>query len=134
MSEHKKKQPVNNKDGEKPSSEKNTSATPQEQSSGDNEPQQTMVALTMEEYDALQKDIEESKRQSQEYLDSWQRERADFMNYKKRTDKDREQAHSNALCDVVQKYLVVLDDLERAIKSRPAELDSLPWVEGTQHI
>ena len=134
MTEHKKKHQINDMDGEKSSPEENPSSTPQEQSGGKNQAQQTMVALTMEEYDSLQKDLEEGKRQAQEYLDSWQRERADFLNYKKRTDKDREQAHSNAICDVVQKYLVILDDLERALKSCPPELESSPWVEGIEHV
>jgi molecular chaperone GrpE len=133
MSEHKKKHPVINNGNENSLPEENTSA-PQKQSEGEKQPQQTMVALTMEEYGALQKEVEESKRQSQEYLDSWQRERADFLNFKKRTDKDREQAHSNAICDVIQKYLVVLDDLERALKSRPQELEGSTWVEGIEHI
>ncbi|MGA9397866.1 MAG: nucleotide exchange factor GrpE [Anaerolineaceae bacterium] len=134
MSEHKKKNPINDKDGEQPIPEDKASTTPQAQSEGENQQQQTMVALTMEEYDALQKDVEENKRQAQEYLDSLQRERADFLNYKKRIDKDREQAHSNAICDVVQKYLVVQDDLERALKSLPPELKGSTWVEGIEHI
>ena len=134
MSEHKKKHPITDKFGEKPSPEENAPTAPQEKSGAEEQPQQTMVALTMNEYDALQKDVEEGKRQAQEYLDSWQRERADFLNYKKRIDKDREQAHSNAICDVVQKYLVVLDDLERALKSCPPELEGSIWVEGIEHI
>ncbi|MEN9582853.1 MAG: hypothetical protein RL641_807, partial [Candidatus Parcubacteria bacterium] len=31
----------------------------------------------------LRKDLRESEKQKQEYLTSWQRERADFLNYKK---------------------------------------------------
>ncbi len=134
MTEHKKKHPINDKEDEKLSSEDNTSDSSREQPEEEKQPQKTMVALTMEEFDALQKDVEEGKRQAQEYLDSWQRERADFTNYKKRTDKDREQAHANAICDVVQKYLVVLDDLERALNSRPPEYEGSTWVEGIEHI
>ncbi len=134
MSEHKKKHPINEKDGEMHLPEENASAPHPDKSEDENQPQQTMVGLTMEEYDSLQKEVGEGKRQAQEYLESWQRERADFANYKKRTDKDREQAHANAVCTVVQKYLVLLDDLERALKSVPPELEGSTWVEGIEHI
>ena len=134
MSEHKKKHIQNNNDDALPTPGDNSSVNPHAEPEDINQPQQTMVALTMEEYDSLQKDLEEGKRQIQEYLDSWQRERADFTNYKKRMDKDREQAHANAVCDVVQKYLVILDDLDRALKSCPPELEGSTWVEGVEHI
>lgn len=134
MTEHKKKHPMDEGNNDQSGLEDNSSTSQKKQSEGEKQSQQTMVALTMEEYDALQKEIDQNKDQAVEYLDSWQRERADFLNFKKRTDKDREQAHYNAIGDVVQKYLVVLDDLERALKSRPAELKDSTWVEGIEHI
>jgi molecular chaperone GrpE len=93
-----------------------------------------MIALTMEEFDSLQKQIEEAKSKEKEYLDSWQRERADFLNYKKRIERERELSYANAISDVVQKYLVLQDDLERALKSRPSEAESPSWVEGIEFI
>jgi molecular chaperone GrpE len=134
MTEHKKKQPESEppKEGQ-PIPEGN--GAPPENTPGDEiEPQPTMVALTMEEYDTLQKQIEEASSKEKEYLDSWQRERADFMNFKKRIERERNLTHSNAISDVVQKYLVLQDDLERALKSLPVELEGMAWVEGIEFI
>jgi molecular chaperone GrpE len=103
-------------------------------SAGEAKPQQTMVALTMEEYDALQKKVEEANSKEKEYLDCWQRERADFMNYKKRIERERELVRANVAADVVLNYLVLQDDLERALKSPPSEAESSAWVEGIEFI
>jgi molecular chaperone GrpE len=132
MSENKKKKPESEPKEGHPVPE--GEGTPENNPEGEAQPQQTMVALTMEEYDALQKQLEQARAEGKEYLDSWQRERADFLNYKKRTEKERELANSNAVAEVVQKYLVLQDDLERALKSRPAELDGSTWVEGIEFI
>jgi molecular chaperone GrpE len=133
MSEHKKKNPEN-KSEEDQSLPKRDNPSPDNTPEGDSQPQQTMVALTMEEYDALQKQIEEARSKEKEYIDSWQRERADFLNYKKRVEREREMAHANASADVVLKYLVLQDDLERALKFRPSESESPAWVEGIECI
>jgi len=97
-------------------------------------PPATMVALSMEEYDALQKSQEQALAQAAEYFDGWQRERADFANYKRRIERDSAQTYQNALGNVVKKYLVILDDLERALKARPASPDGAAWFEGVELI
>jgi molecular chaperone GrpE len=131
MTEHKKKHPDN--DQEQPTPEDNGSA-PENKPEGEIQPQPTMVALTIEEYDTLQKQGEEALAREKEYLDSWQRERADFLNYKKRIERERELAHDTAIADVVQKYLVLQDDLARALKSRPTDPGAITWVEGIEFI
>jgi molecular chaperone GrpE len=131
MTEHKKKHPENDPAHPVPGE---NNATPENKPEGEIQPQETMVALTIEEYDNLQKQSEEAQAREKEYLDSWQRERADFMNYKKRVDREREQAHSLAVADVVQKYLVLQDDLERALKSRPEDPAASTWVDGIEFI
>jgi len=97
-------------------------------------PQAPMVALTMEEYEALQAELEKMRTQSAEYFDGWQRERADFSNYKKRIERDASGAQQNALTSVVRKYLVVLDDLERAMKTRPTNGEGAAWADGIELI
>jgi len=76
---------------------------------------------------ALREDLESLTVKSQEYLDGWQRERAEFTNYKRRVDREREQAYQNAVGVIVRRYLEVLDDLERALKNRPADGDGAAW-------
>jgi molecular chaperone GrpE len=96
--------------------------------------QAPMVALTIEEYDALQSDLEKMRAKSNEYFDGWQRERADFSNYKKRIDREASSIQQNALASVVKKYLMILDDLDRALKSRPTKGEGAAWADGVELI
>jgi molecular chaperone GrpE len=100
----------------------------------DNQSQPLMLALSMEEYDAIQKDLEQSRARANEYFDGWQRERADFSNYKKRIDRDNAQVYQNALVAVLKKYLVIMDDLDRALKTTPARGEGAHWAKGIQLI
>ncbi len=84
--------------------------------------------------EALQKDIAELKKQNDEYLDSLQRERASFANYKRRIDQDNADLQDRALADNVKVFLPVVDDMERALNHRPDELTVSQWVEGLQLI
>ena len=65
--------------------------------------------------------LEEEQARSAENLDGWQRAQAEFINYKKRVDRDRELEYHSMKGDVIKKLLPVLDDLERALANRPEE-------------
>lgn len=93
-----------------------------------------MVALTLEEYTALEQQRDEARQQAKEYFDGWQRERADFQNYKRRIERDQTQILDNTTGRIVKKYLVILDDLERALKSRPIEGQGAAWADGIELI
>jgi molecular chaperone GrpE len=95
---------------------------------------QPMVALSMDEYDALQKQIEQSQQQAAENFEGWQRERADFLNYKKRIERDQAQSMQNITGNIVKKYLVIVDDMERALKNKPQEGEAAAWAEGIELI
>ncbi|NIQ81378.1 MAG: nucleotide exchange factor GrpE, partial [Anaerolineae bacterium] len=43
------------------------------------------------ELEALQAELEQAQAQAAEYLDGWQRARAEFANYKKRVEAEREE-------------------------------------------
>jgi molecular chaperone GrpE len=76
----------------------------------------------------------ELKKQNDEYLDSLQRERASFANYKRRIDQDNADLQDRALADNVKVFLPVVDDMERALNHQPDELTVSQWVEGLQLI
>jgi len=92
------------------------------------------VELTAEEIVDLQKSLAESETKAAEYLDGWQRARAELINYKKRTDRERERVYQDATAKVVRRYLEILDDLERALKDRPQEGQGAAWAEGIELI
>ena len=63
-------------------------------------------------------------------LDGWQRAQAEFANARKRFEKQRVEAYTNANADLVAKLLPLLDDFERALGTAPANIQSDPWLAG----
>lgn len=82
----------------------------------------------------LQHELDQSKAQAQEYLEGWQRARAEFANYKKRVTRDQEEARIRIAAETLTKYLGVIDDLERALKERPEDGEAAAWAEGIELI
>ncbi len=101
----------------------------------ENEVQQSEVVEAPEardaEVEALESRIKELERKAAENLDGWQRSVAEFQNYKKRIDRDRESDKAIMKGDLIKRVLPVLDDLERAIKDRPQDS---PWAAGIELI
>ena len=65
-----------------------------------------------------------------EYLDGWQRARAELANARKRWERESNQTYSNAISDLVSKLVPVLDDFERALETLPETQDEQSWVDG----
>jgi molecular chaperone GrpE len=65
-----------------------------------------------------------------EYLAALQRERAEFLNFKRRTAEEREASLGLAAESLIRKVLALADDFDRAIESRPESHADDPWVEG----
>ena len=105
---------------------------PQENAGADES--QAMVALTFDEYDALEKQIESLRDDLEEQKDGWLRTRADFENYKKRVQRDAARSYQDAMTSVLKVFLSVSDDLERALKNRPEGKDIESWVNGIELI
>lgn len=78
--------------------------------------------------------LEELQTQAEEYLDGWQRARAEFINYKNRVNREREEARARIAGEVILQYLDVMDDLERALQDQPSNEDSRAWAEGIEMI
>ena len=91
--------------------------------------EQAMVALTFDEYDALEKKIEGLEKEAEEAKDSWLRSRADFENYKKRVARDAERSYQDAKANIIKMFLGASDDLERALAHRPQIDDGDGWEE-----
>jgi molecular chaperone GrpE len=69
-----------------------------------------------------------------EYLDGWQRSRAEFANYKKRVEREQAQMYQNSAASVIKRFLEIVDDLERALNNRPQEGDGAAWAAGVDLI
>lgn len=82
------------------------------------------------EIDKLTTELDEVKRLADEYLAGLQRERAEFVNFRRRTTEERERDLGLAGEALIRKVLALADDFDRAIDNRPAELADNPWAEG----
>ena len=70
---------------------------------------------------SLEEQLAEAQVQAAEYLDGWQRARAELANYKRRTEAQRAEMILNANSDLLGKLLPVLDDLQLALDNFPGE-------------
>ena len=82
----------------------------------------------------LQTQLAEALAKSAEYLDGWQRARADFANYRKRVDKERDEIYQTSTVDTLRKVLPVIDDFDRAITNVPADKADDPVIKGFSQI
>ncbi|MBM2818124.1 MAG: GrpE protein, molecular chaperone GrpE [Parcubacteria group bacterium] len=73
--------------------------------------------------------------EKQEYLDKWQRERADFINYKKRNEEENRQFVKFANERLIEEIIPVLESFEMAFSNRKV-WESLPedWRKGVEYI
>lgn len=92
-------------------------------------------AIPLEEkLSLMQAALEASEAKAAEYLDGWQRTQAEFNNYRKRQERERELMNFESTGRVVRRYLPIVDDMQRALKKRPAEGDGAAWAEGMELI
>lgn len=93
-----------------------------------------VLEVSSQEMEELKASLDESEEKAQEYLEGWQRSRAEFANYKKRIMKEREQMYERAKGDVIKNYLDISDDLGRALQDRPESGEGAAWAEGIELI
>lgn len=84
--------------------------------------------------DEIRNKLKKCKKLRDEYLAGWQRERADFLNYKKENAQEVtnliKYAHENLILEI----LPVLDNLERLEKSLPQNLRENEYFKGVLQI
>jgi molecular chaperone GrpE len=71
-----------------------------------------------------------AEQQVAENAAGWQRERADFLNYRRRTEDELARARDGAGDGLIRRMLGVADDFDRAIEHIPADQTGSAWVEG----
>ena len=79
---------------------------------------------------AKTKKQEELEQQIGELTLDVQRTRADFENYRKRTEADKAATYQHGQAAAIMKLLPVVDNIERAIAHVPSELADNKWAQG----
>ena len=87
-----------------------------------------------EDIGTLKQALKEEKEKAENYLANWQRAQADFINYKRRSEQEKEEIGKFANALLMLNLLPILDDLERAFTSIPPHLARLTWVDGIRLI
>lgn len=83
----------------------------------------------------LRADLKTCKKEKEEYLLGWQKERADFANYKKQED-ERKMIFSEAMRErILSRFLTVIDSFNIAFANKEAwkKVDE-NWRKGVEHI
>jgi molecular chaperone GrpE len=78
----------------------------------------------------LEAELRRERERSGGYLEELQRERASFINYRRRTEQEKEELSRAANAGLMFNLLAVLDDFERARANIPQDQLKEPWVEG----
>ncbi|HZO28921.1 MAG TPA: nucleotide exchange factor GrpE [Chloroflexota bacterium] len=79
---------------------------------------------------SLEAQLAQAQSKADAYLDLAQRAQADFLNYKRRTAQELEQKIRDANGGLLTQLLPVIDDLQRALASIPADLADHAWPKG----
>lgn len=79
---------------------------------------------------AKSKKQEELETRVSELTEDLQRVRADFENYRKRVEQEREMARASGKVGAIMKLLPVIDNIERAISHTPDDLKENRWAQG----
>ena len=79
---------------------------------------------------AVQQRIADEQAKCEEAVQRLARTQADFTNYKRRNEQERDQQSRFANLLLVQELLPVLDNLDRALATIPESVSSLPWMDG----
>ncbi len=78
----------------------------------------------------LKKELEECRKKENEYLSGWQRERADFLNYKRKEAENlklyKDSIESNLLVGIID----IFDNFDRAARNVPEEIKGSDWEDG----
>lgn len=90
--------------------------------------------VNIEEGTNLMQALIDAQKEAQANNDGWQRARAEFMNYKKRVERERVELFQRASLDTLKDLLPVIDDFDRAFQNIPDELSDNPWIGGVSMI
>lgn len=107
-----------------------TQPDPEASSASKAEPETAEV----EDVEVLKQALAEETAKAEANLAGWQRAQADFINYKRRSEQEKEESVNFANSLLMLNLLPILDDLERAFASIPTRLAKLSWVDGVKLI
>jgi len=102
------------------------------ESGGDESPSPEVIEVEESQGPDPRAEIEQLKAEAAANLDGWQRALAEFNNYKKRSEAERNQLVFLTGVKIIEKLLPVIDDFDRALANAPEETVDDGWIEGVR--
>jgi len=69
-----------------------------------------------------------------EYLEGWQRSRAEFANFKTQLDRDKDSQTNRLKRDLIEPLIQLADNFHSIVNHTPEEIKNDPWSQGIQHV
>ena len=107
---------------------------PEQSEAAAEEAEQQEEQLELPEGANLLQMLIEAQKDAQANEDGWQRARAEFANYKKRTAKEQSSAFQRGQLEALSSLLPIIDDFDRAFESVPEALREDAWIDGVAMI
>jgi len=83
----------------------------------------------------IKRELKECQSSKQEYLDGWQRSKADFINFKKRSEESKKELLQYASENIITEIIPTLDNFEQAMKNKSVwESVDENWRKGIEMI
>lgn len=86
--------------------------------------------LFPQKYKKLKKELVRCKKEKQEYLDGWQRSRAELQNFIKQKEIESQDFKRFATAEIILKVLIFFDNLGFILDSAPKSVKDDPWLKG----
>ena len=103
-------------------------------SSPDGEMKKEAPSSPEERLEAVAAELEEANRKADEAKALLQRVQADFVNFRRRSEDEREELHKFLNASLISKLLPVLDELDMAIDHASGASPDAAWIEGVRLI
>jgi len=87
-----------------------------------------------DDIETLKSTLADEREKAENYLTNWQRAEADFINYKKRAEQEKNELSDFANASLILNLLPALDDLDRAFASLSSKPEDNTWVDGIRLI
>lgn len=120
--------------GEQTATAENTQTTEAKPTAPDGKAADTSKEPAVSAEKQLREQLDEAKAEAAKNLDGWQRATAEFVNYRKRIDKERSEVYATAAVDAYKKIIPIIDDFDRAVSFVPAEKQADQAVDGFKQI
>jgi len=74
------------------------------------------------------------QKQAEEYLNGWKRAKADYINFKKETEKKQKELIEFATAGLLLELFTLVDQFKQAFRHLPVEQKDGEWIKGIKHI